>query len=143
MRPISHALASGIVAAGVWYCERDIAPAAACFVAGWLIDLDHFYDYFRQHGFETNYNRMYDAHATGDVRGFGAFLHGWEYLLLFLLAFLLSGHNRVIFYAGVGYSLHLLTDEIFNYRHKRFTYFIVYRLLRGFDEPYFDYPKDT
>ncbi len=139
MRPAVHVVVSTAVATGLYAYQREPLPAVSCFFAGWIVDIDHFADYFRQYGFDTDISRIYHTHKDGKIKGFLALLHGWEYFLLLLIAYISSSYNHVIGAAAMGYGIHLIMDELGNPKRKTFTYFILYRIVHGFDSEYFDF----
>lgn len=137
MLPGTHVFVSSVVATGLYAYQGEPLPAVVCFFVGWVADVDHFYDYFHQYGLETSISRIYRYHKEKKVNGFHAFLHGWEYFLLFVILYISTNYAHAIGAAALGYGLHLTLDEITNNKRKPFTYFLLYRLIHGFDREYF------
>lgn len=45
MKPVGHIVTSGVLGLAIYAVKGDAAPAVSCFLAGWLIDLDHVFDW--------------------------------------------------------------------------------------------------
>ncbi|MBI2559971.1 MAG: hypothetical protein HYW14_02410 [Planctomycetes bacterium] len=107
MRPFKHFVVSTISGAVVYSLTGALSPSIACFLTGWLIDVDHFYDYIKVNGWNFS------------VKGF--FEHFDRSL------------NLTLSFATLGYIIHLLSDQFTN-GVSPLAYFLTYRVAKGFDK---------
>jgi hypothetical protein len=114
-RPRYHLLASAALGSAFWAATGRPATFAAPLLSGFLIDVDHLFDY---------------ALARTSLRGRVVLpLHGWEYVPAWLLV------DRTLGLAGslvCGYAVHLTIDQIWNEKRSRLAYLISWRARRGF-----------
>jgi hypothetical protein len=128
-----HVAVSAVSAVAVGVFFRSSSAAAACLSCGVLVDLDHFIDFWMNRGFKLNPGEFFDFCYYGTSPTFVDLLHGWEYVPLLAGLIALPGWRNVAIGATVGYSLHLLGDQIFNRHLHRYTYFLSYRIYHRFD----------
>lgn len=107
-----------------------------CFFFGFLIDVDHLFDYFAYHGFNFNLARFLDVHNyMGPAGKIYVLFHGWEYLLLFWLLGRWLGKRwkikKLEWAISLVYLGHLLIDHL-SFSHHPLVYFFFYRLLNNF-----------
>jgi hypothetical protein len=112
---------------------RSWIAGLSCCLAGILIDLDHFLDFWINRGFSLSPRKFLDFCYYGTSTKFYDILHGYEFVpLLWWLS-----TQPALYEAGlgllVGYSLHLLGDQFFNTHLNRWTYFLSYRLFHRFE----------
>ncbi len=105
------------------------------FLGGVLIDVDHFIDNFLSFGLNFNYD--YFIKGEYFLKSSKAYIvfHGFEYVILFgVLALLVKTRIRkmVLIAIALGMLFHLLID-IFLFPNPIKGYFIIYRLLHGFN----------
>ena len=105
------------------------------FLGGVLIDVDHFIDHFLSFG--VNFNYDYFIKGEYFLKSNKAYIvfHGFEYVILFgvLALFAKVGFRRMIFITiALGMLSHLLID-ILLFPNPVKGYFILYRLLHGFN----------
>ena len=94
----------------------DRRRLAAPLATGFLIDLDHFFDYV--------------LGRTGHGRHTIVLpLHGWEVTPLFVA---LDRRLRTGGALTAAYLLHLLLDQFWNEKQSRLAYFLTYRASHGF-----------
>lgn len=88
--------------------------------AGVLPDGDHLLDY-------------YFKFIRHDLRYRFFLLHGWEYLIAGLVAYLFFVDEPWLLAAVAGYATQIVLDQISHYRETRpLAYFLTYRMLTGF-----------
>jgi hypothetical protein len=103
---------------------------------GFLIDVDHLFDYFAYFG--VNFSLVNFAKVNSYTVPAGkvyVLLHGWEYVILFsLLGWLFENKLDVPGLAMiimVSYLVHLVKDN-FSSTHQPLAYSIIYRYLNHF-----------
>ncbi len=99
-----------------------------------FVDLDHLVDYFLYAGARFNLVEF----LSGAHFAYNNFtivpLHGWEYVLIALVYFLLQKHKKKyswVLYLAIGLGAHLVFDTL-SYGFPWYVYFILYRAYRGF-----------
>ncbi len=133
MRVSNHIKTSGVLGLGVYAYTGEFVPAAACFLSGWLIDVDHFLDWWMSFGPTLQYTRVLNNFSRSRLRRFYVVFHAWEYVIGLLAVYLLYGLPQWAVYAALGYTCHLTLDQIFNGPKRPFAYFITYRALHNFN----------
>ena len=116
-----------------------------CLVFGFLVDVDHLFDYFLYFGTSANINNFFNVnsyvHASGKVY---VPLHGWEYIIFFYFAGWII--EKKVKIAGLkwaivlSYSAHLIFDH-FSFPHHVLGYSIIYRIYNNFSHLSFDVPR--
>lgn len=137
MRPTSHIIAAGIMAAPVYAATSSLELTATFCISSVAMDVDHIVDYmafgkrplsatkFFKSGTPSTWSRMIFA------------AHSYEFILLMLL-FSISFSSSVILAVTAGCLAHLLMDEAGNRmpwkktRIKPFFYFFAFRFANGF-----------
>lgn len=132
MRVGKHIIASGLIG-GIWYyLFKSIPEAFVCFLSGFLLDADHFIDYYLNHPFTVEFQKIHKACREIDLKKVYVVLHSYELvILMFLLGYMLPV-GRVWFAATLGVTQHIMFDQFAN-PVRPFTYFLTYRISRGFD----------
>src|SRR3972149_10143828 len=125
----SHIKASGVLGLGVYAYTGEYLPSIACFLSGWLIDVDHFLDWRANFGLTLNYARVFKNFERGRLRHAYILLHAWEYIIAVLGLYTLYDLPPWVPYATLGYTCHLILDQIFNRPKRSLTYFLTYRIL--------------
>jgi hypothetical protein len=137
MMPGGH-LATAVALSGVAYLStRSAEVAAGCFAGGFLIDVDHYFDYLV---FEKQWRR---PHPISFLRYYFRYsprklvlpLHSAEFMTLLFLIILIQPWPLLVGY-WVGALMHLIFDVLVNGDHalKRAVlfYFFAYRAACGF-----------
>jgi hypothetical protein len=131
MKVSSHIGLSLSVALGVYTLSRSAAMAAASFVIGVFIDVDHVFDYLREYGFHPDIKFFFRSFHETLYRRIVLFLHAWEWLPLLAVAAVWSGGNSVLVGVVIGLGQHLIADQLTNKIYKG-GYFISYRAWKKF-----------
>lgn len=105
------------------------------FLGGVLIDVDHFLDHFLSFGFNFNYD--YFIKGEYFLRSNKAYIifHAIEYIIISgLFAIFLKDKKKKMIFCGLALGIfsHLLID-IFLFPNPIKSYFILYRILNGFN----------
>jgi len=132
MRTIHHVITSAGVGLATYHRYKSAAAAVASFLAGWLIDLDHLFDYVKAHGWKLDWFRFNEAAHEKYSGKLYLPLHSYELLALFFL--LLRGPQLKPFRVGITLSIltHLILDQRGNPNRSPLTYFLAHRIRKGF-----------
>ncbi len=116
---------------GIYF--RSLPCALASFISGVFIDLDHFLDYYANHGLTFKLKNIYDACERSDLKKIYVVLHSYEIVILSWLI-IYTVPLSVFWKAGaIGLTQHMIFDQLTNPFSIR-GYFFTYRLLNGFDK---------
>jgi len=120
---------------------KDYSLALSSFLAGVLIDLDHFFDYFKSEGIKFNLNDFFHRCENFEIKKFYLLSHSYELLLLLVLVVYLTPPHPLTLGILLGFTQHLLLDQISNGAHP-LGYFLIYRWRNGFAGKYiFNYQR--
>lgn len=138
MGPMKHIVASTVLATSVYIGTKSLSGALTCVASGVLVDLDHIieygkycFDYKQKWSWKEFFSGTYfDVKETVYV-----VFHSWEVavLLAILLIMKKNGDGYMLFGAFMGYSLHLVLDQIGN-NLKKFSYFELYRFKNKYEQ---------
>jgi len=128
-----HTVASFGFSLAFYLIFKNLLGAVICFLAGILIDLDHFFDYIRDKGWNLNLKHFFNYHYRATYERAYFFLHAYELLLLLGFIVVVSNYNILIIATGIGFAQHLILDHIFN-PVKPMAYFLIYRFKNGFSK---------
>lgn len=133
MRTVGHVITSAGVGLLNYQRYRSYPAAFVTFLVGWIIDLDHIFDYISAHGWRANWVHVNNANHECYSGKLILPLHSYELLALFFLFF--RGGCRQPYRVGVTLSVlaHLLLDQRFNPGRKPSTYFLAHRIHKKFD----------
>jgi hypothetical protein len=68
MRPINHVSVSIITGVVAYLSTKTISSGIACFLIGWLVDIDHIWDYYRNGCKGFSVKRFLDAADDGKIK---------------------------------------------------------------------------
>jgi len=132
----NHIFASSIIA-GIWYyIFKSIPEAVVCLLGGFLIDVDHFIDYYVNHPFTLDFWKIYKACLNMDLKKVFVVLHSFELAAFIWAMALLMPDNRLWLALAVGVTQHIIFDQFRNYVHP-LAYFMTYRISKGFQSKYY------
>ncbi len=133
MRTVGHIITSAGVSCASYYVYRSRKAALASFLVGFLIDLDHIFDYVRAHGWKFDWHMFKEAAHENYSGKLYLPLHSYELLALFFLLF--KGKSRQPYRVGITVSIltHLLLDQRCNPSRKVGTYFLASRIRKRFN----------
>ena len=98
MKISQHILVGVAGSLPVFWISRSFQTTIAFFLSNSLIDLDHFFDYWYDHGFNLSWNRFHKAVGKADFIHFIVVLHSFEVLLLMLVLLFISRETIFYFY---------------------------------------------
>lgn len=134
---ISCGIASGAI---VYAITKSLNFSLSCCLANFVFDVDHCLEYTLfciRHKEKPTLKRFFSGEYFADKGTLCVVFHGYEYILLFLIATLLNFYTRfaaVWLFAGIliGYSEHMILDLIGNDCSVK-GYSLIYRCLVKFD----------
>ncbi len=142
MKPVGHIVSSGALGLAIYALKGEPAPAVSCFMAGWLVDLDHIFDWVNNLGLQRGILTLLNVYnilpmetfeeSKRDITYIYLPLHSWELILGFWLLYAFYPMDPVITGAFLGFTLHLSLDQKVN-EVKRLAYFFTYRMLNRFE----------
>ena len=133
MRTRNHIIVSAGVSAGLQTTIHSWPATAACFFSGFLIDVDHYLDYFIiRKKFPYRYNDLYDFCMYSKQSKVYLFLHAYEFLLALWLSICFFHLGKVWLGVAIGVTIHLVFDQFIN-PIKPLFYFLTYRIMNKFD----------
>ena len=116
----------------IYLLGRPLSAAAAFFLAGVFIDLDHIVEYTYAFGLRNfNLRKFFDAAYNHRYPRYFLFFHSYELSLLLWLAALFMFPYSWGWALALGYTVHLTADNLFNPVHN-LTYFLSFRLKHRF-----------
>ena len=137
MSPGGHAVTTVVASAATAYVSGSLTLASAVVLGGFLIDVDHAFDYVvfnRQHDLRPSVFLRY--YLEGRARLVVLILHSWELFALLSAIALWTGWSLLWAYLG-GAVMHLLLDIVFNGevlpKNVFAFYSFSYRAAHGFD----------
>lgn len=131
MRPQKH-IAFSILLSGILYLIfRSWGMSIACLVSGVLVDLDHIIDYLIQHGLRFKEN-FFEEFYNDRIEKVHLIFHGWEWLILLLIASYLTDWSPLPTGLLFGLALHIFLDNI-NNRANIKSYSFFWRWSKGFN----------
>lgn len=132
MSPVGHLIGSVLAGGAVSAATGRFDVGVACVLAGILIDLDHFIDYFWYEGLRLDLRDFQRACEETRFDKTLLVLHSWELLAAAWGLSLWVFPNPVFRGIIVGLSLHMVCDQL---RNEPFplAYFLGYRAAVRFD----------
>ncbi len=132
MKLRSHVIASIIFSSLFFLVFKSWPIAVSSLFSGVLIDCDHVLDYFWEYRKRVRAKEFFDVCNNGKNSFFCSIFHSWE--LLALLSIFLPSMNWNPWIVGItiGFTQHIVLDQIFNRELTMLTYFVLWRLKNGF-----------
>jgi len=100
-------------------------------ISGVLIDIDHILDYFMAYGINIRIKQFFEVCHNLKIPRMRLIFHSWELLFLLSICVFLVGWNPWIVGTIVGFTQHIVLDQVFN-KPNKWTYFFFWRLKKGF-----------
>jgi hypothetical protein len=130
MKMEQHIAVSVPVAAGTWFMTHNWYYVAMALFLGFLIDVDHVFDYIREEG-RFDMRHLFQKSYEGDFRRFYVIFHAYEYIPLAWLAGYLAHNYTFSAVFTVAYLSHMIPDQLMN-NVKPFGYFLSFRICKKF-----------
>jgi hypothetical protein len=131
MKLTSHIAISFSVSFGLYLVFQSYLLALSSFIFGIFIDLDHFFEYFIECGFNLNIKKFFHLAENYKFKKTFLFLHSWEFFLIFSAVVFVSSVNEILFGVFIGYAFHLIFDQFGNLS-KPLSYSFIYRWKKDF-----------
>ena len=128
MKLRSHVIASIIFSTLFFVVFKSWTIATVSFFSGVLIDIDHVFDYFLEFRKRFEVKEFFDVHHNRKILFFMAIFHSWELLALLSICAFLMSWNPWIVGTIIGFTQHIILDQIFNKNPNRLKYFFFWRL---------------
>ena len=132
MKPDQHvtiSVGSGVI---LGMLLRSWVAGISCCLVGIFIDIDHYFDLWLNRGFTLSPKKLLDFCYNGETKRFFAILHGYEFIPLLCWLGTIPGLKNLAWGLTLGYTVHIVGDQLFNTHLNRWTYFLTYRILMGF-----------
>ncbi len=133
---IFFSLLAGFIVWRIW--KKPFVAAIFGVIGGFLVDFDHFIDYYLAFGLNWNFRYFRDGYQFLKSGKVYIVFHGWEYvIILILLVFLFKNkYAKIIFLSlALGLFFHLVTDVIVDEMPVK-SYSIIYRINHDFNIRY-------
>lgn len=134
---LSHHIIIGIVGSlPIYLFTKSPEVTFVYIVSNSFIDVDHFFDFWYDHGFNLSWKKFYKACNTAGFVHFFICLHSFE--VLFLISIFLYFFRNSHFYSYIlgilcGFSCHLISDILYNSGVKLKYFFMVSRYMKNFE----------
>ena len=120
------------MSAAAYALFRSMAMAAGIMVGGVLIDLDHFFEYFFHRGIRLDIQELFHLSYNNLFPKIFILFHSYEILIGIWLIYWLGFRNGFLLGLAVGFTAHMIFDQIFN-SARAISYFFIYRAANRFD----------
>lgn len=131
MKPINHFNVSLITGAVTFLTTKAISPSIASFLIGWLLDVDHIWDFYKNGCRRFSVRRFLDAMDNGEIKKAYLYFHSYELLLILISLCFVTHFNYLLSFITLSFAIHLFFDQLFNPVNP-LTYFITYRILNNY-----------
>ncbi|MCX6761935.1 MAG: hypothetical protein NTY33_03815 [Candidatus Moranbacteria bacterium] len=135
-------LFAGLIVWRIW--KKPRLAVILGLIGGFLIDLDHFIDYYLVFGWHWNWHYFRDGYQFLKSGKIYVLFHGWEYvIILVLLVFLFKNKyiETILLALALGAFFHLITDVVVDDTPIK-SYSIIYRIKHNFDIYYINSPEN-
>ena len=131
---VEHFFAAFLIGSAGWFFSRNFYCVPSALIAGWLIDVDHLYDFFlyslRKKKINLAFIQPGEYFKVNNQIIFP--LHAWEIsVLLLLLGILISEYRAPFISAAISHAIHLFQDQ-WKYRVRLFGYSFISRMKCSF-----------
>ncbi|MDA1280654.1 MAG: hypothetical protein O3B95_11575 [Chloroflexi bacterium] len=130
MRLLPHTALSSAAGILVWGVTGEPIAVPVAVAAGVLPDVDHLFDYYVKYG-------------RRDGRFQFLLFHGWEYLLIGLIAYLFWLHEPWLLALIAGYATQIAGDQFSHDNARWNTYLVTARASKRFRAPRFGGPGNS
>lgn len=114
MKLEQHTIVSTAFSAALYVVFRSWPMAAAAFVAGVFVDVDHVLDYVAEHGAKPDLKLFFRTCYDRKLKRAILVFHGWEWLVLCAVGAWASGWNPWLTGLALGFGQHMLFDQLSN-----------------------------
>ncbi len=132
MKLKNHITASLIISAFLFAISKSWIIFTSSLISGVLIDIDHVLDYFCEFRKRFNVKEFFDVHYNRKILFFMVIFHSWELLALLSICAFLMSWNPWIVGTIIGFTQHIILDQIFN-KSCKWTYSFFWRMKNNFN----------
>lgn len=134
MRSEYHFVATIATSSAIYLVFKSIPCFVISFISGFLIDLDHLFDYYAQEGVTLDFGKFYSYCVNHRFKYIILIFHSLELLFLLWLLIYIFKLGQFWLSLTIGFSQHMIFDLIFNQdivkTHK--FYFLTVRIFEKF-----------
>lgn len=131
-----HLPATLLLAAIFWWLEQNLSLVCATLVFGWLLDIDHLFDYLLwtcKQGQAISISDFLSGKQFMASQSVYIPLHSWELAgAFFLFWYSQDAANLIPLCCGVALTVHLIQDQL-SHRPHILGYFLCFRTLTKYD----------
>ena len=134
MKPVTHSVISAATSGVFYYYTHSWVGAAACFLSGIFIDIDHILDFIiNKKRLPRDYADLWSFCAEEKDGKLYLFLHSYELFIIFWILFFYYPWNDL--WAGIliGMTVHVLSDQAANPLRPG-MYCLAYRVKHNFSK---------
>lgn len=129
---LHHHTAFSVILSGILYLMfKSWAMSLSCLISGIFIDIDHFIDVIREHGWHVRVRSFFRLCHENQFDQILLLFHGWEWLALLGVSTWLTNWNPWMTGAFIGLGAHLILDAFHNSTNF-LSYSIIWRWRRDF-----------
>lgn len=132
MKPVHHIAASTIISGALYLIFRLWELSLACFITGFIIDIDHVFDYILENSSDFKINIFFDFFYHEKHQKIILLFHGWEWLLICYIFAELTNYNILVTGILIGYGQHLIFDYIYSKAPLK-SYSLIWRWKNNFN----------
>jgi hypothetical protein len=126
-----HITASIIISAFLFTISKSWIIFTSSLISGVLIDIDHVLDYFWDYGINLRIKKFFEVMYSKKISRLWLIFHSWELLFLLIICAFLMSWNPWIVGTIIGFTHHLISDQIF-YKLNKWSYFFFWRMKNSF-----------
>ncbi len=113
--------------------SNSLALSLGNLFCGVLVDIDHLFEYFKFRLYNLKPNAVLWAFFKSDFKKIYLFFHSIELVILLWLVVMFFRSNMLLLGVAVGYTQHLLLDNLNNKISSPFSYFLSYKVYHNFN----------
>ena len=104
-------------------------------IFGSFLDFDHYFEFIHTSGWRKAFRlkEFYDSTHFIQSNRIILIFHSWEYVLIFFVIIIMLNFDLLVVFIFLGYSSHIILDQIGNYDLNNNFYFITVRIYHRFD----------
>jgi membrane-bound metal-dependent hydrolase YbcI (DUF457 family) len=135
VEPYKHLIVSVIIGFAGFYLFEDIFILMFTVLFGSFVDFDHYFEYIHTTGLNQALNIREFYHSKHFIQSNRMILifHSWEYVFILFLITATLNYDILFLFITLGYTSHLLLDQIGNFDLKWSFYFLSIRAYYRFN----------
>jgi hypothetical protein len=135
VEPYKHLFVSVIIGFSGLFLFNDIFILMSTVLFGSFVDFDHYFEYIHTTGLNQALNIREFYHSKHFIQSNRMILifHSWEYVFILFLITAIQNYDILFLFITIGYTSHLLLDQIGNVDLKWNFYFLSIRMYYRFN----------